>query len=467
VDQQVLIRHIILVFLIVAGCLACDPLANPVSGRIEFSSDTVSFDTVFSGVGSATREFRAINRGKEPVLIDRIWLAGGEASPFRLNINGVPSTEADNLLLAQGDSLFVFVEVTVDPTGEDSPVAVIDSVVFMSGSYVSRVILEAWGQEIRLVEGDIYGNVTWSEGRPYVIRGSLFIDTTAVLTMEPGTRVYFHYDAGMTVAGALRALGTAEKPVLMATDRIEKEYTDVPGRWKGLLFLDCSRGNRLQFTEVRNAAEAVRISGSEGSQPDVTFHGARLMHNSVASLVAHHADVSAVNSLFAHSGFSTVSLTGGGSGSFIHCTVMNRWEYGYRTEPAMFIGRGDGTLPDVTVLNSVLSGTLNNEIIIDADRAEAAGSFRADSSMIRIDTLAADWFSSPLFRDVFTTGTLQFIDETAWDYRPDTLSPLLDIAGREEAVAWPYDIRQMPRPSGDGPDIGAFERQPGEKRPER
>lgn len=465
-DQQVLTRHIILVFLIVTGCLACDPLANPVSGRIDFSSDTVSFDTVFSGAGSATREFRAINRGKEPVLIDRIWLAGGEASPFRLNINGVASSEADHLLLAQGDSLFVFVEVTVDPTGEDSPVAVVDSVVFLSGSYVSRVILEAWGQEIRLVEGDVYGNVTWTEGRPYVIRGRLFIDTVAVLTMEPGTRIYFHYDAGMTVAGALRALGTAEKPVLLATDRIEKEYTDLPGRWKGLLFLDCSRGNRLQFTEVRNAAEAVRIAGSEGSLPDVTLDGARLIHNSVASLVACHADVSAVNSLFAHSGFSTVSLAGGGRSSFIHCTVVNRWEYGFRTEPAMFIGRGDGTLPEVTVLNSVISGTLNSEIALDASAAEVPGRFRADSSMIRVDTLVAGWYTSPLFRDVITTGTPQFIDESSWDYRPDTLSLLLDIAGREEAAAWPYDIRQKPRPSGNGPDIGAFERQPGEKRPE-
>ncbi len=466
-DQQVLIRQVILFFLIVAACLACDPLANPVSGRIDFSADTISFDTVFSGVGSATREFRAINRGKEPVLIDRIWLAGGEASPFRLNINGVASTEAGRLLLAQGDSLFVFVEVTIDPTGEDSPVAVTDSVVFLSGSYLSRVILEAWGQDIWLVEDSVDISVTWSEGRPYVVRGTLFIDTAAVLTMEPGTRVFFHYDAGMTVAGTLLAQGSADKPVLMATDRIEKEYTDVPGRWKGILFLDCSRGSRLQFTEVRNAAEAVRIEGREGSLPDVALDGAMLLHNSVASLVARHADVSAVNSLLAHTGFSTVSLAGGGNCSFVHCTVVNRWEYGYRTEPAMFIGKGDGTLPVVTVLNSVISGTLNSEITIDASATEAAGSFRADSSLIRVDTLTADWYTSSLFRDVITTGTLNFIDEAAWDFRPDTLSPLLDVAGREEAAAWPYDIRQKPRPSGDGPDIGAYERQPGEKRPER
>jgi len=265
----------------------------------------------------------------------------------------------------------------------------------------------------------------------------------------------------------LQAEGTAEKPVLLATDRIEKEYTDVPGRWKGVLFIDCSRGNRLHYTEVRNAAEAVRIEGREGSTPDVTLDGVRLLHNSVSSLAARHADVSAVNSLFAHTGFSTVSLSGGGNYSFIHCTVVNRWEYGYRTEPAMFISNSNGTLPGVTVLNSVISGTLNSEITIDASAAEAAGSFRADSSMIRVDTLTADWYTSSLFRDVITAGKLNFIDEAAWDYRPDTLSPLLDIAGSEEALTWPYDIRQKPRPSGDGPDIGAFERQPGEKRPER
>ncbi len=166
-------RSIILFLLIAAACLGCDPLANPVSGPLGVSSDTISFDTVFSGVGSATREFRVINSGNDPVLIDRIWLGGGAGSPFRLNIDGVPGADVEDIVLARNDSLFIFVEVTIDPTGDDAPLAVIDSVNFVSGGFSGKVILEAWGQDIWLVDEDIYADAVWTEGKPYVIRGSL------------------------------------------------------------------------------------------------------------------------------------------------------------------------------------------------------------------------------------------------------------------------------------------------------
>jgi hypothetical protein len=459
-------RHIILFLLIAAACLGCDPLANPVSGSLSFSSDTVSFDTVFSGAGSATREFRAINRKNDPVLIDRIWLGGGESSPFRLNINGVPGTNAKDIVLARNDSIFVFVEVTVDPTGDDAPLAVVDSVNFVSGGFAGRVILEAWGQDIWLVNEDVSTDLVWTQGKPYVIKRSLFIDTLATLTLNPGTRVYFHSGAAVTVAGSLHSSGTPDKRVLLATDRLEEEYSDVPGRWKGIRFMDCSRDNFLYHTDVRNAVIAVELAGKEGSLPDLRLNGTRLMHNTVASLVARNADVFAVNSVFAHSGFSTVSLTGGGSSDFIYCTMESRWEYAYRSQPVMFIGPGNGVLPDVTVVNSVITGTLDNELRIDASAGGAAARFRADSSLIKVDTLRSTWYSGSLFRDVMTRQNPRFIDESVYDFRPDTLSPLLDRAGRTEAVTWPVDIRNKPRMNDDGPDIGAFERQPGERRKE-
>lgn len=457
-------RHIILFLIIAAACLGCDPLANPVSGRLAFSSDTVSFDTVFSGVGSATREFRAINRENDPVLIDRIWLAGGESSPFRLNINGVPGTGAEDIVLARNDSIFIFVEVTIDPTGDDTPLAVVDSVNFVSGGFAGRVILEAWGQDIWLVNGEIEADAVWTEGKPYVITRSLFIDTLATLRLDPGTRVFSHHGASVTVAGSLQSSGTPDKRVLLATDRLEDVYADVPGRWRGIRFLDCSRDNFLKYTDVRNAVMAVELAGKEGSAPDLLLDGTRLMHNTVASLVARNAEVFAVNSVFSHSGFSTVSLTEGGACDFVYCTMESRWEYAYRSQPVMFIGPGKGVLPDVTVINSVITGTLDNELRIDASASEAAAKFRADSSLIKVDTLRSSWFSSSLFRDVLTGRNPRFIDESVYDFRPDTLSPLVDRAGRTEAVTWPGDIRNKPRLNDAGPDIGAYERQPGEKR---
>lgn len=457
-------RQLILSLLIAAALLGCDPLANPVSGPVTFSSDTVSFDTVFSTVGSMTMEFRAINRGNDPLLIDRIYLGGGTGSPFRLNIDGVPSLSSGEVIVAQGDSLFVFVDVTIDPLNEVNPVAVLDSVVFESGNYTGRVILEAWGQDIWLIEDEVTGTATWTEGKPYVINGSLLVDTTATLVMSPGTRVFFHRLASMTVAGTLITMGDVEKPVVFASDRLEQVYEDVPGYWKGITFLDCSRNNVLESTDIRNAEISVRLSGSETNKPDILLGKVSLMHNSVASLVARNANVLAVNSLFAHSGFSTLSLTEGGTYEFIHCTMANRWEYSFRSEPVMFIGKGQGVLPQVTVVNTAITGTLNNELFINAFPSEVTGKFLADSSLIKVDTTGSSWYVMGLFKKVQTTPLPRYIDESAYDYRPDTLSPLLDVAGRTESVIWSRDIRNKPRPTGAGPDIGAFERQPGEKK---
>ena len=456
-------RHLLFILFIPALLLCCDPLARPGHGPVSFSADTISFDTVFSSTGSSTRELRVINKGSDPLLIDRIFLGGGSGSPFRLNIDGAPATEKERTVLAGGDSIFIFVDVNIDPNGEASPLAVLDSVVFESGSFSGRVILEAWGQDIWLFDDVITGTERWTAGKPYVIKGSLTVDTAETLTLEAGTRVYFHYGASMTVAGRIVAEGKADSPVLMATDRLEPGYEDVPGRWKGISFPDCSSGGMLVYTEVRNARLALAISGNRSSVTELRLENVKLMHNTVAALAAWDAEVFAVNSLFAHTGFSTVYLSGRGVYEFIHCTLANRWEYGLRSEPVMFVGVSGGNLPEVAVTNTVISGNLTNELFIDATSEMAAGRFMADSSLIKVDTTRSTWYTSALFRHVITKPDPRFIEESTYDYRPDTLSPLLDISGKSEAVSWPHDIRNMSRPTGAGPDIGAYERQPGEK----
>ncbi len=457
-------RYTILLSLVVAACIGCDPLAHPVSGRPWLSADTISFDTLFTGYRSATLELRVRNSGSEPLLIDHIWLGGGTSSPFTLNIDGVASASERSVTIARGDSIFIFIAVSADPSDSDLPLELTDSVNFASGSYRGRVILRAWGQDVKEAGGVITGNTIWDAGRPYMVKGDLLVESAASLTLPAGTRIFMQPGASLTVAGTLRSEGSADSPVVIATDRLEREYADIPGRWKGVSYLSSSRNNTLRHTEIRNAEIAVMVEGDPSSQPQLLLHSTKLIHNSVASLVARYADLFAVNSLFAHSGFSTVSLTGGGSYRFIHCTISNRWEYSYRSGPALFISHEDETMPLVTVTNSVVSGTRASELEIDAPASLVALSFSADSSLIKTDTLTAAWYTPSLFRDVITSLSPKFIDEAVWDFRPDTLSPLLDRAGRGAMALWPADIRGMPRPAGDGPDIGAYERQPGERR---
>ena len=125
--------------------------ANP-DYSLEFSTDTLSFDTIFSAMGSTTEKILIYNHHKRALKISSVELAGRENSRFRLNVNGSrnPENSFKNIEIGAKDSLYIFVEVTVNPHDSDAPVLVSDSVVFQTNGNVQTVQLHAYGQDVIL-----------------------------------------------------------------------------------------------------------------------------------------------------------------------------------------------------------------------------------------------------------------------------------------------------------------------------
>ena len=113
---------------------ACSPEVNFVDrdAVLRFSEDTVFLDTVFAQVGSSTRSVRVINPTSDNLRIKRIELAGGASSPFRINVNGNAGPSVEDVELAAGDSLWIFVEVTAPPQG--AQFLYTDSIVVQTGT---------------------------------------------------------------------------------------------------------------------------------------------------------------------------------------------------------------------------------------------------------------------------------------------------------------------------------------------
>ena len=86
--------------------------------------DTLAFDTVFSSVGSTTRQFMVYNPNNEPLEMEQVMLASGEASGFRMNLDGRKGSRFDRVGIAAHDSMYVFVEVTVNPNGQNQPLLI-------------------------------------------------------------------------------------------------------------------------------------------------------------------------------------------------------------------------------------------------------------------------------------------------------------------------------------------------------
>jgi hypothetical protein len=454
---------------------SCERIGNEPSPRLLFSADTVFFDTIFASVGSITKEIRVANPGKRELIIDHIFLGGGKYSQFRLNIDGEPVNEKFNIRLAAGDSIFIFVDAFIDPSNSNSPIEVADSIVFSVKGTLYKISLLAWGQDINLIKNKIIKTESWQKGKPYVIYDKVTVDTMGTLTIGEGTKVLFHKNASMIVAGTLIVRGSTGSQVLFASDRIEKMYEDIPGQWKGILILNSSKGNNIKFATIRNAIFGIQLGEVKSGNdfPVLKLFSTIIAHSTISGLSAINSNIEAANCEIIHCGSYCIYIGSGGDYTFTSCTFFNRWEYGFRLTPAFFVTEkpektGLPTLQmDVSLNNSVIFGDYTSEISVVPSSTIFSGNYYFDHCLIKLDTLHSSFYDRDEFPGTIINKDPHFIDVENWDLRPDTLSPLINSGNPAFSLIYPSDIRGVSRTLAGNPDIGAYERLTGEHKKEK
>ena len=113
---------------------------------LDFSCDTMAFDTVFTQMGTTTRQFKVYNNTSTPVRIAEVTLQEGRSSRFRLNVDGDTSMVARNINIAAGDSIFIFVRANINPNLQTEPFLIEDAVLFRLGDGEQRLPLTAYGR---------------------------------------------------------------------------------------------------------------------------------------------------------------------------------------------------------------------------------------------------------------------------------------------------------------------------------
>ena len=163
------------------------------------------FDTVFSTIGSASEAFRIVNDSPGRILLEDITLEDGEDSPSASSTSTV--TLCGDLELDEGDSLYVFVEVTIDPQNDyDLPFIVKDRIRVTVNGFSQHVQLLAWGQDA-FFHGSPGGistldcNALWTAQKPHVIYGVVGVAPGCNLTIEAGAKVHVHAGGGLYVSG--------------------------------------------------------------------------------------------------------------------------------------------------------------------------------------------------------------------------------------------------------------------------
>ena len=497
--QQLSMRFFPILLLPLLLCLSCEVETEFVTGpevSLSFSQDTLSFDTVFTARGSATRQIRIYNELDRPVMIDRISVEGMTGVNFTFNADGFPGPEARDVVIWGNDSIFVFVEAEVDPTQdtETSPFIAEDRLIIETGEAREEIVLQAFGQNAFYPNGfnanGLFGiscdggTAVLPQELPTVIYGAAFI-TDCVVQALPGTRIYVHggvqrnleqvggngiFNAGIIrteADGSLQLLGTREEPVLVATDRLEPEFSTAPAKYRGLWFGAGSQNNIIQHARIRNAIIGVQVD----SAASLDISDTEIAYTGGPAVQARLAEVTIRNGLM-HSNFGfALQLVYGGTYTIEHTTVAN---YGVDASGLVLLNfdpncEGDDCLVfplNTTIKNSVFAGSRPSELIlVDGTLGAEPGAFNVsiDNSVVRTDEdflTARDGLLSDFYETICSgcynlrPGDPLFRSIEEDDYRPDSLG-----VGRNLGVflpELPTDLAGTPRDT-ERPDAGALE----------
>ena len=84
---------------LIALTSGCNKATNFSTGQLDFSLDTLVFDTDFTTIGSTTQQFKIYNNESKSINIEEIELMGGSNSPFRMNVDGEMGTKLSSMVI--------------------------------------------------------------------------------------------------------------------------------------------------------------------------------------------------------------------------------------------------------------------------------------------------------------------------------------------------------------------------------
>lgn len=470
--MRIILRIISLIF--ATSCLvACadeDGFTTSTGNKLSFSNDTLSLDTVFSNIPSASRSMWVYNKSGDGLRCG-VSLEKGSVSAFRVNIDGIFLGEANNwqtsdIEIRNKDSVRIYVEATLPNAPGEDPQKNDDNIVFnLESGVVQKVNLKAWAWNAKLLKGlEISKDTTIQSNTPIIIYKGLKVDSGAVLNIGAGTTLYFHDDAGIDVYGTLRCNGTAENNVVLRGDRIDRmfdylPYDRTPGQWQGVRLRSSSYGNELYYTDIHSCFNGVVADSSDTSKKKLILSHSTIHNCQGNGLEANNVNASIVNSQITNTLGDCVYISGGDID--INSSTIAQF-YPFDGMRGMALNANfNKNLKKLSITNSLITGYADDVISISKDDSNFDWQF--SHCIIRTPKPTTDdstRMANVIFEDVKDTtsmGVKHFknidTDNLIYDFHLSEKSMAIDKA----------DPATSPTDDHDGikrdekPDIGAYE----------
>ncbi|MFD0763203.1 hypothetical protein ACFQZW_14020 [Lutibacter aestuarii] len=376
------------------------------SGELTFSKDTVYLDTVFTNIGSSTYNLKVYNKSNKAISIPSIKLGRGENSFYRLNVDGVPGKNFDNVEILAKDSIYIFIETTINYQQISNPIYT-DSIVFDAGEKLQDVKLvtlvkdahflypskntdgfiatinigvDDEGEEIRTQGFYLNGNTVFTNEKPYVIYGYCAIPEGKKLIIEAGSKLYFHSNSGLIASknSSLIINGELNNKVIIEGDRLEPSYKNIPGQWGTIWLRAGSNHHEINNTIIKNASAGIIVDSlGFSSTPILTIKNTQIYNSLSFGLLGRETNIKGENIVINNSGKSSLACTIGGTYNFTHSTFANFWNNSFREFPSVLINNyftyfknnaqvvETRTLAAANFTNCIIDGSNINEFILD------------------------------------------------------------------------------------------------------
>ncbi|MFR9164911.1 MAG: hypothetical protein ACLVKO_01310 [Dysgonomonas sp.] len=467
------------------SCFDDEKFSSNPSLRLEFSSDTVRFDTVFTTIGTPKQTLKIYNKNKDAVTIGSVKVMNPDVSGFTITVDGSVGDEVHNIDIWGKDSAFMWVAVKVNPLNQDKPVLIRDSIQVSWNGNIHYIQLEALGQDVFIWRGKtIDKDTTLTDKKPFLIYDSLVINKGVTVNIEKNTYMYFHNAAKVKLDGTLRVVGTLEEPVVFRGDRTDWFFSNVPydrlpGQWDGIVVDSLSFNNYFEHFHFRNSVNGIKFKHSNTSQKKAVFVNSIIHNTKEDGLSAENCKIEAYNSLFSNAAGSTVKLVGGDY-YFLHCTLANwmTWISRKKGSYALMIGNATENknaipLERCEFINTVISGSVSHEAGLQrAEGNTTALNYKFDHCFIRGTSKDTIEGGEILVNNIWKRADVKFktIDGKTlyYDFRLDSVSVAKDAADPSYSVIsdpslpvnMQYDMLGNSRLSDGFPDIGCYEWMP-------
>ena len=376
-----------------------DFVFEPSTGDLIFSKDTIYLDTVFANIGSSTYTLKVYNKSSKDIKIPTIQLGKGLTSKYRMTVDGMTGENNrifhDVELLAK-DSMYIFIETTAG-IGDANPSDFLytDQIEFDSGANLQKVelvtliqdayfifpnkqngitesipigfnedgtVLETNGRNLSHNHPDNGNEYLFKIDKPYVVYGYASVPNGETLTIPAGARVHFHADSGLVVqqGGTLHVDGVTsttealENEVIFEGDRLEPDFSDVPGQWGTVYLRQGSTNHRIKNLTIKNAIIGLLVENNFGTP--MTIENTQIYDCSNVGLLGRAATIEGKNMVINTAGVASLACTLGGSYEFKHCTFNNNWASSKQVA--------------VTVDNYYTDTTTNQQIAFDLIKAD-------------------------------------------------------------------------------------------------